>query len=73
MILWHEFLRVTGSSNVSGTWYGFWSGFAGDLPLFGVFWVMFRKHNCHHKGCPRITWRQHDDGSQYCRRHHPDG
>lgn len=70
ILLWRELLHVTGASNVSGAWYGFWSGFAGDIPLFGVFLVLWRRHNCHVRGCWRVQWRTHGEHS-LCRRHHP--
>lgn len=68
--LWRELLNVTGSSDVSGRWYGFWSGFAGDIPLFGVFLVLWRRHNCHVRGCWRLQWRTSGEHA-LCRRHHP--
>jgi len=70
--LWRDLLHVTGSSNVSGTWYGFWSGFAGDIPLFVGLGVFLRHRNCHRRGCWRLQWRSHE-GELLCRRHHPAG
>lgn len=70
--MWHWFLWVTGSSNVSGKWYGFWSGFAGDIPMFLGVGVLWRKVNCHEPRCPRIG-THHVPGTHYvkCRKHHP--
>lgn len=68
--LWHEALRLTGSDNVSGAWYGFWSGFAGDIPLIGGVLLLWRRHNCHVRGCWRLQWRAHGQ-HVLCRRHHP--
>lgn len=75
MILWHLFLHLTGSDNVSGPWYGFWSGFAGDIPVLGIGVVLWRRHNCHEPGCWRIQFRAHpdDEGHVVCRKHHPRG
>lgn len=72
--LWHWFLHVSGSDNVSGPWYGFWSGFAGDLAIFGGLFHYTRKHNCHVQWCWRIG-RIPVDGQPYtvCRKHHPTG
>lgn len=74
-MLWHWFLHVTGSDNVSGPWYGFWSGFGSDIAEFGLLYglyVLVRKHNCHARGCLRIGLH-HVDGTPYvvCRKHHP--
>ena len=46
----HFFLVVTGSINESHAWYGFWSGFAGDLTLFTGIAIWYKKHNCHEPG-----------------------
>lgn len=70
MAVWHFFLHVAGIDDVSSNWYGFWSGFASDIPLFGVFFVVYRRLNCHIDGCWRIQWRTHGDHS-LCRKHHP--
>lgn len=74
--LFHWFLHVTGADNVSGSEYGFWSGFGSDLGeialLAGLYSIM-RKHNCHVKGCWRIGLHI-VNGTPYitCRKHHPD-
>lgn len=72
MILWHWFLTVTGSNNTAGTWYGFWSGFAGDLFLFGGIITIYKKHNCHVHNCWRIG-KHPVEGTPYttCKKHHP--
>lgn len=58
-----------------GDGYQFWSGFGSDFGeatlLFGVY-VIWRRHNCHVKGCPRIIWKTNDAGHAVCRKHHPD-
>lgn len=67
------FLHVLGVDNVSGRWYGFWSGFAGDLGILATPVVLLRRHNCHVRRCPRLG-RHPVTGTTYmvCRRHHPD-
>lgn len=76
-IAWHWFEVKTGTSNESGPYYGFWSGFGSDLgevTLFGVIIAGYRKINCHSKGCWRIGHHDHEqDGVTYklCRICHP--
>ena len=72
-------LHLIGADDVSGEWYGFWSGFGSILipPLLTavpIVWVLLRKHNCHARGCWRIG-RHPVEGTGFvvCRRHHPDG
>ena len=70
-------LHVLGVDNVSGRWYGFWSGFGsdiGEVVIIGALVSVYRKHNCHAKGCWRLA-RHPVEGTPYvvCRRHHPDG
>lgn len=65
-------LHVLGVDNVSGRWYGFWSGFGSDLgeaALLGAVYGAFRKHNCHESRCWRIG-RHTVDGTPWCNRHH---
>lgn len=53
-VLWliaHWFLTVTGSNNTSDTWYGFWSGFAGDLTIFAGIITYYIHTRCHVEGC----------------------
>ncbi len=70
----HWFLRYTGADAESGSWYGFWSGFGGSIPDFlilGSIITVYRHHNCHVKGCPRLG--KPVDGTPYlaCPKHHP--
>jgi hypothetical protein len=65
------FLHYTGSDNVSGRWYGFWSGFGGDLGILAAIGYYLRRHNCHARGCWRIGLRAHEDGLMFCHHHHP--
>jgi hypothetical protein len=62
--------------DMSGNWYGFWSGFGsdlGELAIVGALVAMVRKHVCHVKGCWRIG-RLPIEGTSWivCRKHHPD-
>ena len=65
-------LHTFGMDDGSGAWYLFWSGIVGDLALFGAIGVLYRKLNCHAKGCWRVGLH-HVDGTPYitCRKHHP--
>ena len=65
-------LHVLGVDNLSGRWYGFWSGFGADIgeaALIGAVLGMVRKHNCHIRRCWRIG-RHTVNGSPYCNKHH---
>ncbi len=68
-------LHWLGMDNGSGRLYLFYSGFGanfGELLIFGGLISMYRKHNCHVKGCWRIGHRT-VAGTDHvvCRRHHP--
>ena len=78
IIFWSDtqrwFYLYTGANNPTGSWYGFWSGFGGAIPdflLIGSLITLYRHHNCHVKGCPRIG--KPVDGTPYlaCPTHHP--
>ena len=72
-MIWHLFLHYTGSDNVSGPWYGFWSGFGSDLgevTLLGAFIAAYRHKNCHTKGCWRLGHPDPEHGFPACRKHH---
>jgi hypothetical protein len=78
--LWLWVLHVSGSDNVSGKWYGFWSGFGGDLGIIGALaavpWMQYKRHNCQVKGCWRIGRHEFTDPDEHvtrllCWRHHP--
>jgi hypothetical protein len=70
----------TGIINMSGPYYGFWSGFGSDIEEFGILgaigagiYQLVRKYNCHEPGCWRVG--QHPAaGGQFllCYHHHPD-
>lgn len=71
---WAIFIGVrNGDSNQTG--YLFWSGIGGDLAYLSFLWagvVLYRKHQCHVKGCPRLA-RFPVPGTPWtvCSRHHP--
>lgn len=72
----HWLGHLLGLDNLSGPWYGFWSGFGSDLAeitLIGALLGLLRKNNCHVHGCWRIG-RHPVEGTTYtvCRKHHPD-
>lgn len=72
-MIWHWFLHWTGSDNVSGPQYGFWSGFGsdiGEVTLVGAVLAAARHKNCHVKGCWRLGHIDPDHGHPACRRHH---
>jgi hypothetical protein len=58
--------HVLGFDDLTGPWYGFWSGFGSDLGEFAIVAVVYHHINCHQGGC----WRpaRHQMGG-YCRRH----
>lgn len=71
-MIWHWLLQVTGTANEQGHWYAFWSGFGsdiGEVAIIGGLLSVYRKHNCHDKGCWRIG-RHVVDGTPRCNRHH---
>lgn len=71
--MWHWLLHYTGSDNVSGPWYGFWSGFGSDLgeiTLIAAVVAAARHKNCHVKGCWRLGHPDPEHGHPACRRHH---
>jgi hypothetical protein len=70
----------TGLDDLSGPWYGFWSGIGSDLAELGLIgavatgvYQMVRKYNCHEPGCWRVGTHP-AAGGQFllCYRHHPD-
>ena len=64
-----------GLDDLSGPWYGWWSG-AGSIviqpAIFAAAFVFYRHHTCHVHRCWRIGHRQ-VPGTDHvaCRRHHP--
>jgi hypothetical protein len=74
----HWLSHFLGLDNLSGPYYGFWSGAGSDiteLALVGVLVEFMRRHTCHMHRCLRPA--NHPvtvDGVTYrvCRKHHPD-
>jgi hypothetical protein len=68
----HWVLHLAGVDDLSGRWYGFWSGVGSDLAYLGIFGTLARKHNCHEPRCWRIG-RFPVEGTAWsaCRRHSP--
>lgn len=75
--LWWWIEVHTGTVNEPGPYYGFWSGFGSDIgesTLFVGMIGLYRKFNCHSKGCWRLAHHDYDlDGVTYrvCRVCHP--
>ena len=63
-------IHYMGLDNLSGPWYGFWSGFGSDLPIFAGIAIFLIHRNCHKKGCWRLMRKAHEDGNTYCMKHH---
>lgn len=85
--MWHwwfplqHWLAVhSGTDNEPGDYYGFWSGFAGDLGLFAAAIaftahavISYRHKTCEVHRCWRLARHATAAGHHTCRRHHPDG
>lgn len=75
--MWAFLGHIFGLDNLSGAWYGFWSGIAGDLSSFAIFgglYALMRKHNCDVHGCWRLGVLPTQVGDvvhHVCKRHHP--
>lgn len=72
--MWHWLQHVTGVDDLSGPWYGWWSGFAGDIPEFAILGGLmgaYRKHACHARWCFRLGHHRYGE-YVVCRRHHPN-
>lgn len=71
--MFHWLLHITGIDDVSGYWYGFWSGIGSDITEFTTLGIIWHRLNCHVDGCYRIGLH-HVMGTPYitCRKHHPD-
>jgi hypothetical protein len=79
--VWMQHWYWLGVDNLSGAWYGFWSGIGSDIPIFAAalgllanFYVLMRHHNCEVHRCWRIVRHQVETtGHRVCRKHHPEG
>jgi len=77
----NDWLAVhTGLRNLSGPYYGFWSGIGSDIAELGILgaiatgiYQLVKKWNCHEPGCWRVGTHP-AAGGQFllCYRHHPD-
>jgi hypothetical protein len=68
-------LHYLGIDDVSGSWYGFWSGFGSDLGEFAIVFSLFSlvKHRtCEVHHCWRLGVHATAANHRVCRRHHPD-
>lgn len=75
MLWW--LLHVMGVDDLTGPWYGFWSGLGsdlGELAIVAGLISIYTRHNCHVRRCWRIG-RHPVEGTTFvvCRRHHPGG
>jgi len=62
-----------GLDDPGGPWYLAWSGIVGDLPQLAALAMVYRRLNCHARGCWRISLHRVDDTPYHvCRNHHPD-
>lgn len=62
--MWHEFARICGLTDASGSWYLFWSGIGGG-PTIIVFPIVayeyYRRSSCDVPGCHRPARRKAKD------------
>lgn len=73
MVSW--LLHVLGADDLSGRWYGWWSGAGsdlGELAIIGGLITVARRHNCEVHGCWRLGRHQTAANHHVCRVHHPD-
>lgn len=70
MLVWDQFQHGFEWFALHGDGYQFWSGIGSGSPLIVGAIVVWRRHNCHVRWCPRIIWRTHGE-HELCRRHHP--
>ncbi len=68
-------LHVLGLDNLSGPWYGFWSGFGADISeaaVVGTMITLVRHHTCEVHRCWRLGRHATAAGHRVCRKHHPE-
>jgi hypothetical protein len=79
--LWAWILELSGSKDSASEAYNFWSGFGGDVTILASILaapiVLWRKHNCGIRRCPRLARHEFKDVEtgivhQLCRKHHPE-
>lgn len=66
----HALAHLLGLDNASGGWYLWWSGFFGDVTVFGAVIAFYLHKNCHSPRCFRIGKHVYE-GTPYCTKHHP--
>jgi hypothetical protein len=62
--------------DLSGPFYGWWSGAGSDLSELGILAALLthiRHINCEVRGCWRLGRHATAAGHKVCRHHHPDG
>ncbi len=69
--IWHDIEHFTGMDNLSGPFYGFWSGFGSDITefaLLGALISIYKQHKC--ASCWRVG-RHPVEGTPYltCHKH----
>jgi hypothetical protein len=72
----HWLAHFLGTDNLSGAYYGFWSGAGSDIGELGIvagLGAMIRQRNCEVHGCWRLGRHTTAAGHRVCRRHHPEG
>lgn len=85
-IVWHALVVAHGflahwlwvhagiQSNSYTNWWGDIGSDIGEITLIGAVVAMYRKHNCHVKGCWRLSKYQVKGTTHVvCRKHHPKG
>jgi hypothetical protein len=72
----HWLSHFFGLDNLSGPFYGFWSGIGSDLgevAIIGGLVSIYRKHSCHVDRCWRIAKRSVAGTTLVvCHKHHPE-
>ncbi len=71
-MIWNWLLTVFGINNPSGPWYSFYSGIGANFGEVAIIGVVWKKVNCHAKGCLRVGLHP-VSGTHFitCRKHHP--
>lgn len=68
----HWLLHILGMDDLSGPWYGFWSGFGSDLAELAaglsIAAAYTKHHECHQQGCHRMG-HPDENGDVFCRKH----
>lgn len=68
--MFHFLMHWLGLDNASGPQYLFWSGFFGDVTIFGAAIGLYLHKNCHVPGCLMVG-HANDKGVVYCKKHNP--